>query len=422
MQNALMHGPGRFHAIVLYRRRPDQTPDQLRTAAAELIETVNQRRGLYPNMQILVGLGPSFLNEHHDLRERVAEFGEAEKTLASRSQPDDQAALFIQIAAETPIDRNQAHQLVEDCLGTLGQVRRISGERLLNGQEHFGFRDGDPPSLADRLAAFDARLASQVAQGGNVDSAALAADIAGSQAPQWLLFQRYSQRTAAFFRTGDVHRAEVVGRPPAAIADPSQRAEAARVGLGGGASNSHWNSMRAGARLPLVRRGFPYRSDDGDQGLAFAAVSERVPAIQQALDRFLARDAIRDFVQVREGGMFFLPPSGAWVRAGVTARPLPPEVQALANRGAPLVSYEVADSFHTYMNRLRADHIFVGVPGQMSVAPSVRPIIDQLHQEVATLSGRDRAEEEAELARLAAQAEAEANRVNGELDDYHTFN
>jgi deferrochelatase/peroxidase EfeB len=424
MQNALRHGPGRCHAIILYRRRPEQSPEQLRTATAELIEYARLRVGLFPNLQILVGVGPSFLREHADLLERVGDVGEAEKTLASRAQPDGRADVFVQIAAETPIDRDQACRLVEHCLGPLEEsARHIQGDRLLNGQEHFGFKDGNPPSLADMLAAFDGRLANQVAAlTTSVDVAALEADIAGSQATQWLLFQRYRQRTAEFFRRGDVGRAEVIGRPPTAIVDGAQRAAAASVGASGGPSTSHWNTMRAGGRLPIVRRGFPCRTEDGDKGLAFAAVSEDLRVLEQSLDRFRGRDALNEFVQVREGGMFLLPPDGTWLRAGITVRPLPPEVVALANRGAPLVSYEVADSFHTYMNRLRADHIFVGPPGSMSVAPTVQPIIDQLHQEVARLSGQPEQAEKAELDRLAAEAEAQANQVNGDVNDYHTFN
>ncbi len=403
MQKALLSGPGRFSSIVCYQRRDGVSDALLKTAAAELIQTV-ALAGLPQNLDVLVALRPDIVDKAN---------GVGPTLLTSRGLPDQAADLVVQVAAQTEIDRLIGLRLAAFYLSNVATgTREISGSRLLNGQESFGFKDGASPSPARVVDAIAPAL------GETIGREALQSYGQGT----WLLFQRYRQKVTEFFSLSDTERANVMGRPPASVKDPTKRGEAAVAGLGGGTTNSHWNTMTSSGRNPpaMLRRGFPCRID-GEEGLAFVAVAEDPAVIGDSLDRFNTTDAMKTYVQIREGGVFFCPPDARSLDPNVTRRPLPGEVQALTNRKASLVTYEVAEPFLEYMLRLKDDGIFVGSVGAMTIAPAVIPIVQQLNETVANLSANPAAEK-TELARLAQASQDDANSVNESVGGYHTFN
>jgi deferrochelatase/peroxidase EfeB len=425
MQEALLNGPGRRSVVLCFDRKEGVSLEAFRGALAQLIATANGQV-LPSNLHILVGLGWKALLDHPEFAAPAAMHGDKRALVGARDLPSAEYDAFIQIAAQTEIDVEIAYRVIEACLGNMrGPYSvRVSGGRLLDGQEHFGFRDGVSPEWPDLAAAMSAALvpAAQSALAGATPAAAINQQFLSSTVGTWLLFQPYAQKVQQFYAQTDVERANVIGRPPATVKVPSGRpsSEAAAIGA---PPSAHFKIMSR-TKLQMIRRGFPCRLDTGP-ALAFVGAAESPAVFADALDRLTGRngnemDALRPFLTPGSGSLFFCPPSATWLSSSVQPLALPAELAALLNRTAPMSGYEVAKSFLDYLQKLKDEGVFVGPIGDMTLAAWVKPIINDLHVAVAAHGSGGPAK--AALDQLAQRAEDEANDVNRSAGNYVTFN
>src|SRR5688572_18571896 len=150
-QDAITHGPGRCSNVLLFDRRESATSNAaVRHAVARLIASA-KKPDLPENVHILVGLGVAVMAGFPDGQSapvpEPAETHPAAKLLPDAGFRLESHDVFVQVAADTELDRTLALRLVEACLSeVLKSTREHQGSRQLNGIEHFGFRDGTTPA------------------------------------------------------------------------------------------------------------------------------------------------------------------------------------------------------------------------------------------------------------------------------------
>jgi deferrochelatase/peroxidase EfeB len=290
VQRALLAGPGRFDAVCLYRDSAQGVAvRQIRGAAARLISFFQDSTCCPDNLRVLVALAPTVLEQ----KVPASFSAEAITSIGNGRFPIGDAAVFVQISAQSDAHRMYALRVVNEVLGpVLTSCREIMGARLLNGQETFGFPDGTPG-----LGNYSRSVAN-----------ALPADGA------WLLFQRFRQNATEFFRSAKtpLEMALIVGIAP--VGTRRSEAQVQKHVAAQPPMHAHVPLMRA-AKATIIRRGFPCRHN-GEEGLAFVGVTPAFDTIPHLLRRMNdTPDALLPFIEAREGGLFYCPPSVDWLEA-----------------------------------------------------------------------------------------------------------
>jgi hypothetical protein len=417
-QEALFHDPGEFSAAIILKRRAD-TPTATFLAAASALVGLTQLRGTAgsgfpPNLHILLGLRPDLLRED-DLWEAVSSTV-ADKTVFPEGGPfvDSGGDAFVQIAATTAGDRAMGLRIVREVFSAVADVSaddEVLGQRLLNGQENFGFRDGGVLQRQEVLER-----------------------LGPSARGTWLLHQQFAQDVNTFTRLPAQGRVEIMGRVPSNLFGRAPDAAQLRIRADLHAQadtqkDGHYQRMVRNP-LAMVRRGFPYQSYAND-GLVFIAASPRPEIFREALGRMFpgtgSTDKLLSYVAPLKGGLYFCPEM-EWGQP--IASELPGSTLPLRH-DVPLVSYTTSEAFIQWMITLKRLGAFESAPlnqaAQQAQNPlglrarlrrsDLQPHLDKIYE---TLSFK--AEEAAELKEMQAAAEESAGEINEAIDDYITFN
>ncbi len=291
VQNALKHGPRRYRELLTFTGKPEIA----REVAANLLEHLEQEE-YSAVLNVLVALPLAALPAQQ--REQFAREADSAAAL------DAGLALVVQIAAENADDVTFARRLVQFVVHDKLEIKdELRGDRRLLSRENFGFRDGVEWNEARRSEA--------------------KAAVAGASAP-WLLYQRCDQDVTGF--PGDSKTRDAI-------------------------KETHAASMK---RLEgsLLRRSFSFESWR-NAGLAFLAVARSARELLAAHQAFAERDALRAHVTLDNAsrGLFVVPPTSAWLRAGAAAperKTLPQWVLDFRKKHA-YEQYEVTPSTMEFM-------------------------------------------------------------------------
>lgn len=317
VQEALKHGPGRFCELYIFEPARPRCPERSLVKAAQLLKSVELNLAGKP-LQVLLALAPGYL----ELMGKRAVAQQAEAWPGSLSS----FQVLVQIAAESEDERTYARRLVRRIFGQQLRLKyQSAGGRHLASKGPLGY-----PELPSEL---DSVPVSSVA------------DAAGGA---WLLFQQCVQDVDAFYRLTPEQQDEVMGRPKV----PTRREELAQRSL---PPRSHVAVSRNGEEAgkgPLLRRSFVYENYE-EAGLNFLAVGAEPRLLRQALERFTERDALSQYVELRQGGLFFAPSSAEWLRAGIKAPVAPGSTpEAPFFPAHPVVLYEVTPSAKAFFVEL----------------------------------------------------------------------
>jgi hypothetical protein len=350
-QTALFAGPGRYPALALYRPRGTR-PEQVRARAAALLAEVEQL-GLSTE-HILVAVSPRALVGHPNQPQtpdiRPADPGNGFEFEFDAAR---EIAVLVQVSAETPEDRVHALRLVRSVLEEgrkLRLVEELLGDVRTHYREPFGYPDG-------RKAGYD----------DDVTNAALIAGgpLAGGS---WVFYQRLVHDFEKFFGESATERDAIVGIDTAgntAGSPPSQAGTQGHVIL-----SRRVNRDAATGRPLIMRRSFPYRAANGDEGLVFIGATSLPVRFKVILQAMLggasadAHDAILQYVDAVKGGLFFVPPDAAWLLAGqqAPATQVPEHVRDIQRPAdQALQLYPFTPEALAYMNRIR-DRLIYGDP------------------------------------------------------------
>lgn len=317
VQEAVKHGPGRFSELYVFEPTRLECPARALIKAAQLLKSVELNLAGKP-LQVLVALAPGYLKligKQH----LVQQAGVWPESLSSWQ-------ILVQIAAESEDERTHARRLVRRLFRRQLHLKyQSAGGRHLANKDPFGY-----PELPPEMGSLPVCTAPDAAGG------------------VWLMFQQCVQDVDAFYRLSPEQQDEVMGRPKV----PTRREELAHRSL---PPRSHVTVARNGeaaGKGPLLRRSFVYERYD-EAGLNFLALAAEPGLLHQALTRFIERDALSQYVELRRGGLFFVPSSAAWLRPGIKA--------PVASRDAPeapfypshpVVLYEVTPSAKAFFVEL----------------------------------------------------------------------
>lgn len=427
-QEAAYNGPGACCSLALFTL-PDgaskEDRQRLLQRAAHLMQLVEANDEDGPlfrpaNLQILVAVSARLLGEQAtrtEFREFPAE-GLGDRPQMRRGE--GQADILVQIAAPTEADRRYALRLASEVIG-LGygtqvepkiriEQREVHGARIFSGLEPFGYRDGPPAGSEafppELVAAIEGLKKDEVPEDKWIESLRerkllgkeplksqekvlkvlqriakqprILADSSDKQgrrnadakekinqtlaleaeAPVWLLYQRYVHNLAGF--SADEAKA-AIGKEPFELKELHPPA------------GSHLAVAKEDAAL-LTRRGFAYRTDRGEEGLAFIALARDPVIFREALKRHLESDRLLTITKAVDGGIYVVPPSADSLmkRLGMAARafvrdeerdPVPPIARQLLRPSASpipaLVDYQVAAKLPDYVSLIRSKGIFL---------------------------------------------------------------
>jgi hypothetical protein len=416
-QEALLHDPGEFSAAIILRRRAGTPTAGFLSAARALIGLTQLRgragSGFPPNLHILVGLRPDLLRED-GLWEAVSTG--ADRAVFPEGGPfvDSGGDAFVQIAATTSGDRAMGLRIVREVFSAAADVSRddeVMGQRLLNGQENFGFRDGgvlQRQEILDRLGPS--------AQGA------------------WLLHQQFSQDVSTFTQLPAQNQVAIMGRVPSNLFGraPNAAQLSIRAGLHAQANTQEDGHYQRMVRNPpaMVRRGFPYQSYAND-GLVFIAASARPEIFREALGRMFpgtgSKDELLSYVAPLKGGLYFCPGMD-WGQP--IASQLPDSTLPLRH-DVPLVSYTTSEAFIQWMLTLKRLGAFESAPQNQAAQQvqnplglrarlrrsDLQPHLDNIYKALSIKPDATK-----ELKEMQAAAEESAGEINEAIDDYITFN
>jgi Dyp-type peroxidase family len=393
VQKALLAGPGRFGAACLYGSGPGADVQKIRIAAARLISFFDDTERCPDNLRVLVALAPACLEGKIPGKIPVGVSKDAITSIGNGRFKVGDAAVFVQISAQSDVHRLYALRVVDEVLRpVLPSCREIMGARILNGQETFGFQD----SKAEK-GDYSVSMAK-----------ALPADGA------WLFFQRFRQNAIDFFgrARSPIAEARVVGIPPMGTGDARAQVQATLAAAP--APNAHVTLMKA-ANPSIIRRGFPCRCD-GEEGLAFVGVVPAFDTIPQLLNRMNdTPDALLQFIEAREGGLFYCPPSAQWLGADAEARFEPLTTGPLSDAGH-LISYDTTTAFYEFLMLFKKRGLFDDMNQPKAISDRARKAVDHLYRSISTDEGQFE-----ELKRAELKAFGEAGEVNAGYDQYITF-
>jgi len=270
-QRALAYGPGRFRALFTFTAK-DSSKALL--GAATLLAELEMPELSQKPLKVLVALRLGLLAQHSCYQKLQAEH---------LGLYGDQADVLIQIAAETEDDRTYARRLVKRVLGAAVELREeyYGGRHMLN-REAFGYKDMAPGPGA-------VPVSQAVADGG----------------VSWLLYQRCAQDVAAFYENlpAEADQDAVVGHGRNHVGQGDMPTPNSHIAV----SRQHSSS--------LLRRSFSQASYDEDN-LLFIAAAAHPKVFEQALAAFKAQDPLGQHVALKDGGLFVVPPSSAWLAPG----------------------------------------------------------------------------------------------------------
>lgn len=403
-QQAAAHGPRRFNAVAVYERTQGTSHQALRQAVGKLLCAVEAIE--LETLNVLVGIGWSGL-AGHDAHKELADRHSTIPTLLEPLKPGAKLRVatpgdvIVQVAAETETDRLFALRLADALLAPQAKILEESlGVRRGVGREPFGYRDG--------------RKGSKEYSRENVLKLALI-ESGRAAGGGWLLYQRFAQDVAGFYRLKDAERDDVMGI--------SQNGEArGRASLRGHVTIAR--EYRDHGRGGFVRRGFPYR-EKGEEGLCFLALAAAPEAFEQAHEAMASgpggADALLEYIEARAGGLYFAPPSAEWLAPGLVR---PVEVPAAAKeleRKAPLILAEVTPAALEYVMRARDLGAFKGSVGSEAIVADLRSIVDAVNWLISRQNASNPPTSYRDLTLLLARALAQANAVNLEAGEYITF-
>ncbi len=358
-QTALFSGPGRFPALALYRSRGSR-PKHVRARAAALLDEI-QQLGLSTE-HILVALSPGSLRGHpdslpgHDIRPQDPGNGFEFELDAALD-----VAVMVQISAATAEDRVHALRLVKHVLedgNHLQIIEELLGDVRTSYREPFGYPDGRKPS-----DAADIRGAALISSG----------DLSGGS---WIFYQRFVHDLVEFFKQGENERHAIMGidfegdtvpTPPSDPATQGHVTLARRV------------NRDAAGRPQIIRRGFPFRAANGEEGLVFIGVTNEPLNFKVILQAMLGgassatHDAMLAFVDAVSGGLFFAPPNAAWLAKGqsVPSVSVPLDVTSIERPvDEAVVLYPFTPKGLDYMERMRNELIFGNPVGWIDPVPN----------------------------------------------------
>jgi len=335
-QPALRYGQGRFRAVLTFSSRPGGKASETIVAAATLLrecelvlqEAVEEgvRRKRRP-LSILVALKPYLLAEGPQPTA-------AHRALCAESPSvqADEADVLVQIAAETEDERTYALRLVKRTLGRCAELmEQFYGGRHTIGREPFGYQDAGTYDRAGRGLS----EGPQVPLALNGDGAT------------WLAYQDCRQDLEQFFALSGAEQDAVMGRKR----DPDPERPFA------GAPNSHAVHAKSHDEA-LLRRSMSYERYT-EAGLVFLAVAASPARLGRALERFRSGDRLSKYVELRNGGLFVVPPSAHWL---VGDQQLPtkgtdiPPMEVNFYPKAPLVLYEMTPATLEFFLRVFHDN------------------------------------------------------------------
>ena len=421
LQEALFHGAGEFCAVVRVEKSDNASNADFRQAAARLLTLtrVGDRRllGYPPNLYVLVGLGLNVIQGDAYLEALGDEISSAQKAIPGAPFMSDGSDALIQIAAATAADRLLALRLIRFTFASCsGAIRSTFGNKLLNGQEAFGFRDGaviSPEQVTERLSP-------------------------GHPNGVWILHQQFEQNVDAFCELKPEQRVDVVGTAPSnplgegASPQALQRRATLRQQAASPPSDSHYALMTRRALL-MVRRGFPYQ-EGIQEGLSFIAAAGTPEVFATALATMRdGKDHLLSFAQPREGGVY-LCPALDWLSNFPAAEAALPRSVLPLRHDVPLVSYTTSEAFVEFMLTMKSLNAFAVEPSSPSaqavpnrglyarVDAAIQPYLDRIY---AQLEGAIAAKQQGtgvSLRDLQRRAEDAAGAVNESVDEYTTFN
>jgi hypothetical protein len=123
VQEAVIHGPGRCSSVLLYDRKPGVGDEAVRLAAASLLASVRKStsqmtdRDLPDNAHILVGLGARTLGGFKDIVPAAFQEHPSMTLLSDRGLAHEPHDLFVQVAADTELDRTLALRVLDAFCG-----------------------------------------------------------------------------------------------------------------------------------------------------------------------------------------------------------------------------------------------------------------------------------------------------------------
>ncbi len=359
MQEALRHGPGIRSAVQMWSVEA-RREERARIAIAELMRFGSE------DAHVLLAVAPRFAGRF-DSRQSV--------------EPD----VFVQVAATSDETRLAALRTADGLLSPIGRrVSEVLGGRLGEGREPFGFLDGVSKrgwSVLDRLEERDE--------------------------PAHLLHLELEQDVGAFLALSPEEQNALLGITP-----DGHRQEADL--------DAHVVAQAPYA-AQLLRRGFPFRTELGIEGLAFVAVAADAQALLDAEQRFFGgltgrAEALSRFVRLRRRASFLVPPRADWLLA-----PSVPEENDDGNERASrpsTVNYQLGSKTYAYLQRVLQLGAAEGTLGDMKLSPELAPLVAAIHEilagghvevEVVREGNLDIVEE---LDRRLDEGEREANAIN----------
>jgi hypothetical protein len=285
--------------------------------------------------------------------------------------------------------------LVKDRIDPAEWIERLRDEGLLPPEEKLR-NEAAVLAILQRIAVSRAALAesnrSAAAMGGaGTRSTNEFFGFNGEPRSVALLYQRYRHKLGSF----DPNEAERnIGKAPFQLQQQADPPEGSHLQV---TRDSHEAEM-------LMRRGFAYRSDNGDEGLAFVALANRSDIFEEALRRHLESDRLFRMTTALEGGIYVVPPGADELleHFGLGSRlelvraqdqPVIPAIaaQLLRPRASPipgLIDYPVAAELRDYVTLARAKGMFL--EPTMHLRPDIEALMVQI--EVALGAKKDLAD------------------------------
>ncbi len=367
-QSALFSGAGRYPALAFYRVHPNLSdPDpqfvarRVRARTAALLKLVEESE--LDTQHVLVSISPDMLAGHPDpLPPHDVEPSESGVDFEFAFGGEKKAAVALQISAETAEDRVHALRLCKAVLeedGDLQLMREMCGDVRTSYREPFGYPDSRRGHTREDVAR-----AALVPSG----------PLAGSS---WIFYQRMLQKLPDFFNESAGERDAIMGIDTQG--DPHTGPHPSKPHARGHVTLTRAENRDADGRPIVIRRGFPFRTDEGEEGLIFVGASQAAMQIKSILEVMLGNsgnpihDALLHYVEATHGGIFFVPANSTWLGrdASVPQPTVPKEVEAIARPGdEALLLYPFTPKGLEYMNRMR-DELFFGEPvGRVDPVPN----------------------------------------------------
>lgn len=352
LQSALHHRPGKYCAVVLLDRKKAQQDKHVLHALASMMKCLQEPTMRPHNLHVLCAVSPRLAGQTEPVVLPLKK--------GCRQMPLTQNDALLQVSAMTRSDLLYALRL---CQGILRPVMRcideILGGQLRFDQEPFGFYHGNEDEL-DQLHAV-ARIPEGPLAGGS-----------------WLLYQLYEQRLPEFYHQPVTAQEDVMGAPALNTPQtpPRKYPDSAHTRV----------AHHTGDHPAMVRRGFAYRHR-GEEGTAFLAASANPERFKHTLTRMLERDALLNFTEALQGGVYFIPPNGDWLDPSAAAATPPADVSRLPLRphtpphDAPIAlqDYTVSAHFTQYIDTLRAHTFFDGPVGNMHFHPDILTLLHAIN-------------------------------------------